>query len=58
MLDLADELSHQQEKDDATMNSQISSKRGRKRIPPKWSRLICFDNIEDYQVEEFIIEDD
>ena len=35
-----------------------SGKRGRKKIQPKWSRIISFDDIEDHQVEGHEIQAD
>jgi len=40
------------------MKSTSTRSRGRPRIALKWSRIISFDDIADYEVEEFNIEDD
>jgi len=44
--------------EDASMPSVKSSRRGRPRILPKWSRIICFEDIDDYEVTEYDIEED
>ena len=43
MVDLADQPSFQQSIKDVSMKSNPSSKRGRKPIPLKWSRIIDID---------------
>jgi len=43
MLDLADELSFQQEQENQSMQSITTKRRGRKPLPPKWSRIIEVD---------------
>ncbi len=44
--------------EDASMPKLKSSRRGRPRIWPKWSRIICFEHIYDYEVTEYDIEED
>ena len=43
---------------DASVKSVKSSKKGRKKIPEQWSRVICFDDIEHYEVKGFKLEPD
>ena len=33
--------------------SKKKGKRGRKKIPPQWTRIICFDDIEDYEIQSY-----
>ena len=44
--------------EDASMPSVKSSRRGRPRILSKWSRIICFEDIDDYEVAEYDVEED
>jgi len=58
MLDLVDQPSFQASMKDASMKSVKSSKRGRPRIPLKWSRIIDVDEINHKRHKGFEIDED
>ena len=43
ILDIADEMSHQANKEQSPVQSIKSSRRGRKKIPKRWTRIIKVD---------------
>ena len=58
MIEQADQVGNEEVKEDASMASAKTSRRGRPRIPPKWSRIICFKEIDDYHLTEHEVEED
>ena len=58
MLDLVDQPSFLQDQADANMVSQSSSRRGRKKIPIKWTRFIECATSTEPEVQLYPIEDD
>ena len=58
MLDLVDDPSFQQSIKDASMKSGASSKRGRPKIPLKWSRIIDVDAADGARLVGFNIDED
>ena len=58
MMEQADQVGNEEVKEDASMASAKTSRRGRPRIPPKWSRIICFKDLDDYHVAEHEVEED
>ena len=65
MLDLADEPSFIESKEDEVMRSQGPSRRGRWRVPFMWTRIMKVealqrsgDEVDEEQVEIFEIEED
>ena len=58
MLDLVDDPSFQQSIKDASMKSGTSSKRGRPKIPLKWSRIIDVDAADGARLMGFNIDED
>ena len=39
-------------------NKEVKSKRGRKAIPPQWSRIIDLEDVDMDKLEVFVIEQD
>jgi len=58
MLDLVDQPSYQEAVEDAVMKSASSGKRGRKAVPPQWSRVINTNPWNEPEVESFVIDED
>jgi len=58
MLDIVDQPSFQESVKDASMTSASSGKRGRPRIPLKWSRIIDVDSVDGIKPKAFDIDDD
>ena len=58
MVDLADDPSFREGFDDQTMKSNQSSKRGPKKLPIRWSRVIDFSSSSHQTAEVFNIQED
>ena len=43
---------------DASTKSVKSSRRGRPKVPPQWSRIICFDDIHHYKRKAYVLDED
>ena len=58
MLDLADQPSFLQAQEDQQMKSASSNRRGRKPVPPSWSRVIDFEGRDTVTAGVFEVDQD